>query len=261
MDNTKKSSGSSRVGILDELRGFAIICMVVYHAMYDLKYLFGLDIPIFFDGWFDVIRDIFAGLFIFISGTVCRYSSNNIKRGAQCFFIGMIMTFVMPFFTSGAVMFGILHFLGVSMMLFGLGQKLFDLLPSWVGIGVCVLLFILTMNVRLTYANGMISPGYIGIPNLFAIKLPMEAYNVGVLFPLGLHNASFSSSDYFPMMPWFFLFLAGSYFGIIAKAGRLPKFCYPTHIKWLATVGRYTIWIYVLHQPVLYGIFSLIFHR
>ena len=211
MDNTKKSSGSSRVGILDELRGFAIICMVVYHAMYDLKYLFGLDIPIFFDGWFDVIRDIFAGLFIFISGTVCRYSSNNIKRGAQCFFIGMIMTFVMPFFTSGTVMFGILHFLGVSMMLFGLGQKLFDLLPSWVGIGVCVLLFILTMNVRLTYANGMISPGYIGIPNLFAIKLPMEAYNVGVLFPLGLHNASFSSSDYFPMMPWFFLFLAGSY--------------------------------------------------
>ena len=166
MDNTKKSSGSSRVGILDELRGFAIICMVVYHAMYDLKYLFGLDIPIFFDGWFDVIRDIFAGLFIFISGTVCRYSSNNIKRGAQCFFIGMIMTFVMPFFTSGTVMFGILHFLGVSMMLFGLGQKLFDLLPSWVGIGVCVLLFILTMNVRLTYANGMISPGYIGIPNL-----------------------------------------------------------------------------------------------
>ena len=109
MDNTKKSSGSSRVGILDELRGFAIICMVVYHAMYDLKYLFGLDIPIFFDGWFDVIRDIFAGLFIFISGTVCRYSSNNIKRGAQCFFIGMIMTFVMPFFTSGTVMFGILH--------------------------------------------------------------------------------------------------------------------------------------------------------
>ena len=107
MDNTKKSSGSSRVGILDELRGFAIICMVVYHAMYDLKYLFGLDIPIFFDGWFDVIRDIFAGLFIFISGTVCRYSSNNIKRGAQCFFIGMIMTFVMPFFTSGTVMFGI----------------------------------------------------------------------------------------------------------------------------------------------------------
>ena len=259
MENTQKK-GSARVGILDEIRGFAIICMVVYHAMYDLKYIFGLDVPIFFDSWFDVIRDIFAGLFIFISGTVCRYSSNNIKRGAQCFFIGMIMTFVMPFFSSGTILFGILHFLGVSMMLFGLGQKLFDLLPSWVGIAVSVLLYVLTMNVCMEYVNGTLVTGYFGIPHLFQLHFPVEAYNVGVLFPLGLHDLSFSSADYFPMLPWFFLFLAGSYFGIIAKGGRLPKFCYPTHIRWLATVGRYTIWIYVLHQPVLYFIFSLIFH-
>ena len=258
MDNTQKKS--SRVGILDELRGFAIICMVVYHAMYDLKYMFGLDVPVFFDSWFDVIRDIFAGLFIFISGTVCRYSSNNIKRGAQCFFIGMIMTFVMPFFSNGTILFGILHFLGISMMLFGLGQKLFDLLPSWVGIALSVLLFVLTMNVRLSYVDGQVITGYFGIPHLFQLHFPMEVYKVGVLFPLGLHDSSFASMDYFPMMPWFFLFLAGSYFGIIAKDGRLPKFCYPTHIRWLATVGRYTIWIYVLHQPVMYFIFSLIFH-
>ena len=201
MENAQKKG--SRVGILDELRGFAIICMVVYHAMYDLKYIFGLDVPVFFDGWFDVIRDIFAGLFIFISGTVCRYSSNNIKRGAQCFFIGMIMTFVMPFFSSGTILFGILH-----LMLFGLGQKLFDLLPSWVGIAVSVLLFVLTMNVRMTYSGGMLHPGYFGIPNLFQLHFPMEAYNVGVLFPLGLHDSGFASADYFPMMPWFFLFIA-----------------------------------------------------
>lgn len=258
MEKTKNTS--SRVGILDELRGFAIICMVVYHAMYDLKYIFGVDVPIFFDSWFDVIRDIFAGLFIFISGTVCRYSSNNIKRGAQCFFIGMIMTFVTPFFTSSSILFGILHFLGVSMMLFGLGQKLFDLLPSWVGIALSVLLFVLTMNVKMTYDGG-IQTGYFGIAGLFELHFPQEAYNVGVLFPLGLHDASFASADYFPMMPWFFLFICGSYFGIIAKNGRLPKFCYPTHIKWLAAVGRYTIWIYVLHQPVIYFIFSLIFKQ
>ena len=44
MENAQKKG--SRVGILDELRGFAIICMVVYHAMYDLKYIFGLDVPV-----------------------------------------------------------------------------------------------------------------------------------------------------------------------------------------------------------------------
>ena len=252
MTATRKAltKNTGRVGLLDELRGFAIICMVVYHAMYDLKYLFGVDVPIFFDGWFDVVRDIFAGLFIFISGTVCRYSSNNMKRGIQCFFIGMVMTFVMPFFTTGTIYFGILHFLGISMMIFGLGEKIFDLPPATVGIVICVILFILTWNV---------GSGYIGIGGLFELDLPSAAYDVGVLFPLGLHDSRFSSSDYFPLMPWFFLFIAGSYFGIWAKQGSLPRFFYPTHWKWLATVGRYTIWIYVLHQPVLYLIFSLAF--
>ena len=250
MGATKSVGNSARVGLLDELRGFAIICMVVYHALYDLKFLFGVDVPIVFDGWFDIIRDIFAGLFIFISGTVCRYSHNNLKRGVQCFFIGMAMTFIMPFFSSGTILFGILHFLGICMMIYGLCEKGFDVLPALVGIILCVLLFIATFGVRY---------GYLGIGGVFYLNLPQELYNVGVLFPLGMHNAYFASADYFPLLPWMFVFIGGSYLGIWAKNGSLPKFFYPTHIKWLATVGRYTIWIYVLHQPILYLIFSLIF--
>lgn len=243
-------NNSKRVGLLDELRGFAIICMVVYHAMYDLKYIFGVDIPIFFESWFYVIRDIFSGLFIFISGTVCRFSRNNVKRGAQCFFLGMIITFVTPFFSSLPIQFGILHFLGISMMLFGLTEKILDYIPALVGIIVFALLFAITWNIPM---------GFIGIKGLFEIHLPAKAFEVGVLFPFGLHNASFVSSDYFPLFPWFFLFLAGSCFGIWAKEGSLPKFFYPTHIKWIAAVGRNTIWVYILHQPVVYLIFSLIF--
>lgn len=248
-ERTKKGA-SARVGLLDEIRGFAIICMVVYHAMYDLKYIFGLDVPIFFDNWFDYIRDFFAGVFIFISGAVCRYSRSNMKRGIQCFFIGMVMTFVMPFFMSGTIMFGILHFLGICMMIFGLSENAFDVLPATVGIILCVLMFVFTMN---------IGEGYLGFNGFLQINLPEKAYEVGVLFPLGLHSRTFYSSDYFPLLPWLFVFVGGSYFGVWAKNGSLPKFFYNTHVKWLATVGRYTIWIYVLHQPILYLIFSLIF--
>lgn len=244
-------NNSKRVGLLDELRGFAIICMVVYHAMYDLKFIFGVDVPIFFEGWFDIIRDIFAGLFIFISGTVCRFSQNNIKRGAQCFFLGMLITFVTPFFSSVPVTFGILHFLGISMIIYGLCEKLLDYIPSLVGIIIFAILFVLTWNVQ---------NGFIGIGGLFEWYLPQKAYEVGVLFPFGMYNNSFASSDYFPLFPWLFLFLAGSFFGIWAKDGSLPKFFYPVHIRWLAAVGRNTIWIYLLHQPVVYLIFSLIFH-
>lgn len=243
-------SNSKRVGLLDEIRGFAIICMVIYHAMYDLKYIFGVDVPIFFDWWFNIIRDIFAGTFIFISGAVCRYSKNNIKRGVQCFFLGMLITFVTPFFGSAPVLFGILHFLGISMMIFGLTEKLLDNIPALVGFIVFAILFVLTWNVQY---------GFIGIGGLFEWHLPQKAYEVGVFFPFGMYNSGFLSPDYFPLFPWLFLFLAGSCFGVWAKSGALPKFFYPVHIKWLAAVGRNTIWIYLLHQPVVYLIFSLIF--
>lgn len=249
MAKAGNSGSSARVGLFDEIRGFAIICMVVYHAMFDLRFIYGFDVPVFFESWFDIVRDIFAGAFMFISGTVCRYSSNNLKRGVQCFFIGMIMTFVLPFFTGSTIMFGILHFMGISMMLYGLFEKALDKLPAPVGIILCVLLFIFTMNVQ---------EGFFGIGS-FTLDIPQKAYNVGVLFPFGIKNSSFRSSDYFPLLPWLFVFIAGSYFGVYAKNGDLPKWFYNTHIKWLAAVGRYTIWIYVLHQPILYLIFNLIF--
>lgn len=247
-----KNSGKNgeRVVLLDEIRGFAIICMVVYHAMYQLKHAFGVNVPIFFEDWFDVIRDIFAGTFIFISGVMCRYSRNNLKRGVQCFFLGMIITFVTPFFSSDTIVFGILHFLGISMMLYGLFAEALEKLPAFVGIILSALLAVLTWN---------IISGYIGIPGLFEINLPQKAYNVGVMFPLGFAGQGFESGDYFPLLPWFFVFLGGSYFGEWAKNGSLPRFFYDSHVKWLAAVGRYTIWIYLLHVPLIFLVCTLIF--
>ncbi len=260
MTNNKTAGKGGRVFLLDEIRGLAIICMVVYHTMFDLKYIFDVDVPIFFESWFDVIRSIFAGTFIFISGAVCRFSRNNMKRGIQCFFLGMIITFVTPFFSEQYVWFGILHFLGISMMLFGLGEKLFDMLPALAGLLIFGLLFVLTWNIPvIVYENNNVaSYGFFGIKGVFEWYLPASAYK-DVLFPFGLHSPSFGSSDYFPLMPWFFLFAAGSYFGIWAKDNALPKFFYNKHIGWLCTVGQHTIWIYMLHQPIVYGICMLIF--
>lgn len=260
MTGNKTAGKNSRVYLLDEIRGLAIICMVVYHTMFDLKYIFEVDVPIFFEDWFDIIRDIFAGTFIFISGAVCRFSRNNLKRGVQCFFLGMIITFVTPFFSEQYVWFGILHFLGISMMLFGLGEKLLDFLPPLAGLLIFGTLFALTQHVPDIYVDEFknVTYGFFGIKGVFEWIIP-EAAHVDVLFPFGLHSPNFGSSDYFPLMPWFFLFAAGSYFGIWAKENALPKFFYNKHIGWLSAVGQHTIWIYMLHQPVVFGICSLIF--
>ena len=253
---------SNRVILLDEIRGFAIICMVVYHAMFQLKYTFGVDVPVFFESWFDVIRDIFAGMFIFISGCMCRFSRNNLKRGVQCFFLGMIITFVVPFFGQ-CIEFGILHMLGVSMMLYGLFGEGFERIPPLVGLIFFALLAAFTWNVsdiHRAWENGAIvvsSYGTVGLKGLFEWELPEAAYKAGALFPFGFINKSYG--DYFPLLPWFFVFLGGSCFGAWAKDGSLPGAFYNSHFPWLAKVGRYTIWIYMIHLPVIYLIFSLIF--
>ncbi len=248
MTNTK-----NRVGFLDELRGFAIICMVFYHAMFNLKYIFGVDVPIFFEDWFRPIEQVFAGIFICISGIVCNYSSNNLKRGVQCFFIGMIMTFVTAFVTPASPdVFGILHCLGICMMVYGLGQPFFEKIPSILGIIVNIILFMMSYN---------FSRGYFGIGSLFRFEMPKILYSTSVLYPLGFPGENFSTLDYFPLLPWLFLFIAGAFYGVYVKAGQAPKFFYKTRVKLFAAAGRYSLWIYVLHQPVIYSLMCLIFGK
>ncbi|MDE6732595.1 MAG: DUF1624 domain-containing protein [Oscillospiraceae bacterium] len=248
MENTMlKKSG--RVYLLDEIRGFAILCMVVYHAMFQLHDSFGVDVPIFFEPWFDYIRDFFAGMFIFISGVMCRYSHDNTKRGAKCFLLGMIITFVMPFFSEYGITFGILHLLGISMMIYGVLQPALEKIPAVIGLVIFALIAAFTYNAHL---------GYLGFGAL-KLEFSEKLKNIGEFFPLGIIGDSYSASDYFPIMPWFFVFLAGSYVGYWFKNGSMPKSFYKPHFNWLAAVGRVTIWIYILHAPLIFGIFSLIF--
>lgn len=239
-----------RVGFLDEVRGFAILCMVVYHAAYDLVSLFHINIPVFYSPWLNAVRDIFAGVFILISGMVSRFSRSNIRRGFWCLCLGLLLTavtwLVLP---AERIIFGILHLLGICMLLFGLLQKWMDRIPAGVGVGAFGLLFI---------AGYGLPHGYIGVLGVPLISLPASWYETDWLFWLGLHGESFFSSDYFPLIPWGLLFMAGTYIGIYLRRKCLPTFFYRTHCRFLAACGRHTLWIYLIHQPVLLGIFWLI---
>ena len=194
---------AKRVGMIDEIRGIAILLMVVYHTFFDLVVLFGLDLPIFFSPAMNVIRDLFAGLFIFISGTACRLSRSNLNRGVLCFSFGMIMTYatalVMP---EEQILFGILHLLGVCMVLCSFILPLLDKVNLWIGILVCALLFWLTVD---------ITRGYIGLPGGLGWSFTVGDLGNGLLFPFGLPGAGFASSDYFPLLPWMFVFFAGTF--------------------------------------------------
>lgn len=247
---TVKRDSKNRVPLIDEVRGFAIICMVVYHFFFDLVVLFSVDIPLFHTDFIQTLVMIFAGSFIFISGSACLFSRNNLKRGAICFGLGLAVSLVTYLVMPTVLdLFGILHMLGICMMLFALVAPLVKKIPPVIGIIASFLLFFITYNLQ---------AGYLGV-GMFSVELPQALYSTPFLFPLGLPNNSFFSSDYFPLFPWFFCFMAGSFFGVLVKEHRLPNFFYKDHLKFLSFTGRYTIWIYLAHQPVLYGVLYLVF--
>ena len=240
---------SSRVNGIDLLRGAAILLMVIYHGLFSLVYIFGVELDWFHSPLFnDLGAPLLGGTFVLISGISSRFSRSSLKRGVQVFFWALVMTaataLVVPDLT---IRFGILHLLGCCMILGALLRPWLDKIPRRVGLGISLALFALTYNVP---------RGYLGFRSL--AYLPLRTENP-YLFPFGLITAGFSSSDFYPLMPWFFLFLAGIYLGSWIQEGKGPEWLYPSHLPWLEAVGRHTLWIYVLHQPVMIALFWLWF--
>ena len=85
---------------------------------------------------------------------------------------------------------------------------------------------------------------------------------VGWLFPLGLTAPGFTSSDFFPLLPGLGWFLLGACLGTVLykeKRSLLPNFPAENFVvKFFRWCGSHSLWIYLIHQPVLYGIVSLL---
>lgn len=240
-----------RIPLLDEFRGLVILLMVFYHGAYDVVAIFGVDFPFFYSRPMHYLQVFIAGTFILVSGISCRFSRSNVKRGLITFGLGLAFTAVTALvIPSQVVMFGVLHLLGFSMLFFGLCRPLLDKIPPLVGVLLFIALQILTLHVAY---------GQLGYPP-FSVSLPDALYASPYLFWLGFPSATFFSSDYFPIIPWLFLFLAGSYLGVFFQRGAAPHFAYESHCKPLAVIGRHTIWIYLLHQPILFGVLTLVFY-
>ena len=236
-----------RIVLLDYLRGVGFIFVIWYHLMYDLLEFYGICGFILSDGM-DIFRDIMVGMLVLISGICCRYSRSNIKRGVICFFIAMGLTLITGLMGEYTVIrFGILHMFGVSMLLYGLFEKLIQIKrPIWAA-GVCFLGFLLFFAMQF---------GTLGFYRLELLELPQAWFQTPYLFWLGLPNRSFYSADYYPLFPWTLLFFTGAFFG--AYADLIPRMKPYRKLAALAWTGKHTMFLYLLHQPIFYGIFYLI---
>ena len=230
-----------RIWELDALRGLCILGMVVVHFVYDLVELYGL-VKWEYSPLFSFVMNWGGVLFLLISGICVTLGSRCIRRGALVFACGLIVsavTYGMYYFgfsgKSIIIYFGVLHCLGVCMLLW----PAFRRLPHWALALVGIALVISGFYVR---------------------ELPrIDNY---YLMPLGLPWVGFASSDYFPLLPYFGFFLMGSALGKSVyrnKESLLPNVNTENFIiRFLLLCGKHSLWIYLLHQPILSGLFYLI---
>jgi len=223
-----------RIGAMDALRGLAVILMVIHHFLYDLVAYCGLPGWLFENPLFNFLHYIFAGLFILLSGVSSVFSRSNLKRGLKAYALAMVITVVTTVMDS-PVRFGVLHLLGTAMIFYGLTHRFWDAIPrkaAW--------------------------PLYLSATALTAPLVRGKLSKITWLWAFGWFPAGFYSADYFPIFPWLFVFLTGTLLGKYIREKRFPEWFYTLHIPALEAVGRRALLIYMLHQPVLYGITMLL---
>lgn len=235
-----------RVYLLDWLRGIAVLGMVFHHGLFALEQVSAMfQQPIRFSflttDTFYILQVIFVGVFLLISGICTAFSRNVLRRGliisGAAAIITLVTAWLLPRYgISGLeIRFGILHMFGLSMLLYGL----FTCKKRWVPFLTGVALFVLCLMV---------------------FRNSSEGWAKDVLAILGVARPTFYSADYYPLFPYFLLFLAGTFLGPAVREGRMPQWFYKARIRPIEWVGRNSLWVYLLHQPILFGLFFLVYY-
>ncbi|WP_407452097.1 heparan-alpha-glucosaminide N-acetyltransferase [Bifidobacterium pullorum] len=241
-----------RYDLIDTIRGIAIISMVIFHFCYDVFMVYGRDPSWYSQPAVHIWQQSICWTFILVSGFVWSWGrSGNLKRGIMLNVWGLVISGVtvlaMP---AEAVWFGILNCIGCAVLLMIPMEPVLRRIPAAIGLVAAFALFVMFKDVQL---------GYLGVPGVFRLDLPDWLYDCRVLTPFGFPFPGFRSSDYFPILPWLFLYICGYFLNRLVMAIRPLQSVARHGLAPLSTVGRYSIWIYLIHQPVCMLICMLVF--
>ena len=233
------ANSKPRIWELDALRGVCILCVIVVHFLFDLSFFGGLDLTL--PAWYVFIQEYGGAIFVVLSGVCVTLGSKSVRRGLIVFACGVLITAVTygmyRLGMSGAdvvVKFGVLHLLGVCMLVYPAFKKLPPAALALLGLAIAITGYAI---------RGVVVPQH-------------------WLFPLGLTYEGFTSSDYFPLFPQLGYFLIGAAIGKTAyreKRTFLPGAFQQTPVaRFFCWCGRQSLFIYLLHQPIVYGLLEFV---
>lgn len=214
---TRQKAPAGRYALLDELRGLDLISMMLFHVCWDLVFLFDMNM-----GWYAgtpgrLWQQAICWVFILLSGFCAPFGRHMLRRGVTVFAAGALVTAVtLVFMPGGRVVFGVLTFLGTAMLLTGVLEPLLKKVMPAVGLAVSAVLF-------------------------------------AVCYPVGSGWVGLGGGKL--MLPWLFLFWVGYYLHKAVGRRRMEPLRRPV-CPALGWMGRHSLLLYLLHQPVIYGVLS-----
>ena len=257
----KNENDHRRLALLDSLRGITLISMILYHACWDAVYIVGADWPWYRSRAGFICQQSICWTFILLSGFCIPFSRRLLRRGLTVFGAGalvmLVTNLVLP---EDRVIFGVLTLIGSCMLLMIPVRAVSGYGSGHVGTKLFIFaaLFIFCRDIN----SGVVGTGLLHrvlpvIPHITA-ALPEVLYRNLFTAYMGFPPLRFYSTDYFSLIPWAFLYLCGYELHQIAgEKGILASPVFKKEIRPLSFLGRNSLTIYLLHQPVLYGLVLL----
>jgi uncharacterized membrane protein len=250
MSRSASPGDLGRLDRIDLLRAAAMIWMTVYHFCFDLNHFGFIEQNFHRDPFWTWQRTAIVSLFLFTAGLSQAVAwhqrqswSRFWRRWAQILAAALLVTAgSMLMFPRSYIYFGVLH--GIAVML-----VIVRLSAGW--------------GAWLWLAGSMALAAKHLAPMLIAAIPLAEVLNTPALNWLGLISRKPVTEDYVPLLPW----LGVMWWGMAAGQWVLrhrPEWLHstasssgPAH-RSLVKLGQWSLSYYLLHQPVMIGLLTLV---